>query len=446
MAVPRRAAAPPTDPCGTAPSERDRVVDLVRAASILVVVLGHWTMAAVERDGADGIRLGNVLEVSPWLHPATWVLQVMPLFFFAAGFTNALALDRRGRGARTFLSGRLGRVLRPTLPFVAVWLLLAWALIAMGVPPDVVDTAGANAAIVLWFLAVYLVLALVAPAQVAVHRRFPWLLVAVLPLVALALDGTQGSSWAGLGFLNYVVVFAFCQELGLLYADRRLIDLPRRAWWLVLAGSGALLVAATALGPYPVSMIDLPGQAMSNMLPPSVCVVLVGVLQVALLMVARPRLHRWLRRPRPWRATVAVNSCVVTIFLWHLTGFVAASGLLLGLGLPLPPVGTAAWWAHKVLWLAVAGASTVVLVRLMSWPERHPPRRAPQPAPAPGVLVGPGAALAAAGLAMLASAGFAAPFERGGIALAGVSFAAAPGVALIVASWVLSRWPARPSR
>src|SRR5690606_6863501 len=127
---------------------------------------------------------------------------------------------------------------------------------------------------------VYLVLALLAPVQLAVHRRHPWVLLAVLPLLTALLDRTQGTGWAGLGFLNYVLVFAFAQQLGFLHADGRLSALPRWVWPAGAAGAVLGLVLLTGPGPYPASMIGLPGQEVSNMLPPSVCVVVVGALQV----------------------------------------------------------------------------------------------------------------------------------------------------------------------
>lgn len=419
-----------------APGGRDRVMDLVRAVSVLVVVLGHWTMAAVQ-DSGERLRLSNVLEVAPALRPTTWLLQVMPLFFVVAGFTTAVSLRHTGRGVPSFLAARLERVLRPTLALIAVWLPLAWLLPRLGLPAALLDTSAAHAAMVLWFLAVYLLLALMAPAQHAVHRRHPWLLVAVLPLVAIGLDRAQGTAWAGVGFVNYLVVFGFCVELGLLYADGRLTEVARSRWWVVAAVALVALVTATTVGPYPVSMIDLPGQAVSNMLPPSVCVVLVALLQVAVLMLARPHLQRWLSRPGAWLATAVVNRSVMTLFLWHVTAYVAAAAVLLGAGLPLPPVGSGTWWLHKVLWVFVAGIVTVAVVRLLSPVERLP-RRAAQ---APGRWVTVAGVAAVAGLTMVAAAGFADPFERGGVAVAGVSFAAAPGAALVALSWLLIRWP-----
>ena len=420
-------------------AERDRFVDLVRAVSIVVVVLGHWTMAALQRGEDGALRVGNIMEVATWLHPATWLFQVMPLFFFAAGFTNALALRRPGR-VRAFLVGRVERVTRPSLVLIGVWLVLCAVLIAVGVDQGLVAAAGQNAAMILWFLAVYLLLALVAPVQVQVHRRAPWLLVAVLPVLALLLDRTQHTPWAGLGFLNYLFVFGFAQEVGMLYADGRLSRWHRWVWPAGAATAVGLLVLLTSVGPYPVSMISLPGQEMSNMLPPSVCVILVGTLQICLFLWARPALTRWLSRERPWLAVVLVNRSVMTIFLWHLTGFVIVAAVLLGIGLPLPEPGTGLWWAHKLLWLVLAAVVTAVLVRVFTGLEWLPSRAAVPPTP----LAVPATLCVALGMTMVAAAGFAHPFERGGVSLAGLTFAPAPGALLVLVGLLLVWWT--PSR
>jgi hypothetical protein len=417
------------------PAGRDRLVDLVRAASIVVVALGHWTMAALEPASGADLRVRNILEVTPGVHPLTWVLQVMPLFFFAAGFTNALALRRAGTTGSTVLAGRVARVLTPTVVFVGVWLVLAWLLVMAGAPAALVDSAAAASAMPLWFLAVYLLLAMLAPIHHAAHQRAPWLILGALPLVALGLDRLQGTDLSAVGLLSYIVVFAFCQELGFLYADGRLRRVARRWWALVAAAAVGLLWLLTGPGPYPASMIGLPGDEMSNMFPPSVCVTVVAVLQVALVMVARPALLRWLDRPRPWRATVAVNSMVMTLFLWHITGFVLAVGASHLGGLRLPAIGSGAWWLQKPLWLVAATVVTAGLVAAFRWAEN-----ARTPTPRLGAVGSASAAtLAVAGLTMLACAGFADPFSRGGVALGGVTFYPAVGALLLVAAWFLLR-------
>jgi fucose 4-O-acetylase-like acetyltransferase len=433
--VRRRAVPGPLAGAAAAtPAGRDRLVDLVRAASILVVVLGHWTMAALAPAPGGGLRVRNILEVSSWAHPLTWLFQVMPLFFLASGFTNALALRRPGQAASAVVSARVLRVLRPTVVFVAAWLVLALVLEAVGVPHALVDAAGAAAAMPLWFLAVYLLLALVAPVQFALHARTPWLLTGLLPVVALLLDQAQGTAVAAVGYLNYVVVFGFCQELGFLYADGRLARV-RRHWWAVLAaGAAGLLWLLTGPGPYPVSMIGLPGQEVSNMLPPSVCVTAVAVLQLGLVMLARPALLRWAHRRGPWRATVAVNSVVMTLFLWHITGLVLVAGSAYLLGLSLPVIGSARWWLEKPLWVLGAAVVTAALVAALRGVEQAPPSRT-----GPRPLAVPAALLSVAGLTMVACAGFVDPLTRGGVALAGVTFYPAVGAGLLLLGWLLAR-------
>ena len=103
------------------PPSRDRVVDLVRATSLIVVVFGHSFMAAV-RFTDDGLAPSNTLVETPTLQLLTWVLQIMPLFFAAGAWVNALSY-RHATSYPVWLSGRVRRLLRPVLLYVAFWVL-----------------------------------------------------------------------------------------------------------------------------------------------------------------------------------------------------------------------------------------------------------------------------------------------------------------------------------
>ena len=91
--------------------ERDPFIDLLRVACMAIVVLGHWTTTTVVWE-SDAVRSVNALAVIPATHPATWLLQVMPLVFFAGGFANAVS-RRRSSGYLSYLDRRLGRLLIP---------------------------------------------------------------------------------------------------------------------------------------------------------------------------------------------------------------------------------------------------------------------------------------------------------------------------------------------
>jgi fucose 4-O-acetylase-like acetyltransferase len=392
------------------PAGRDRYVDLLRVLSILVVVLGHWTIAAVRRS-PDGLSAGNLLSTTPWLWPATWVLQVVPVFFVVGGFANRVsweALRRRGGGYVEYLSARMGRLLRPALGFVAAWLVLPPLLEVAGLPAGQVGLVGRLMGQPLWFLGVYLVVTALAPAMVRLHRRFRLWVPAALAAAAAAVDGLRFAGLGQVGYLNLLLVWALVQQVGFFYADGTLTRLSRRA----LAGLGAVglaaLVVLTGPGPYPASMVGLPGEE-SNMTPPTVCIVALTVWQLALVMLARRRVSAWLARRGPWTAVVAVGSMAMTLYLWHMTAMVAAYGLVAGVGGPLPDPGSGVWWATRPLWLVlpamILGPLALALARL----ER--PRRArARPAPAEtrvGRLAAVlGMALAALGLLGFVASGF----------------------------------------
>ena len=413
------------DAAARTPADRDRFVDLARALSVATVVLGHWTMAGLERTD-DGLRLRNVLEVATWAHPLTWLAQVMPVFFFAAGFTNALALGRGRTRATAFVAGRVRRVLAPTLVFVPAWLTLAVVLPHLGAPARLVDSASTAASMPLWFLAVYVLVALIAPAQYRLHTRHRIAVLLGLATASAALDVLRIHDLApAASMLSFLTVFGFAQELGFWYADGSLTRVRRSVWAGVAAAAVVALTVVTHVGPYPVSMVGLPGESVSNMMPPSICVVLVGVLQVSLLMLARPALLRVLERGQVWRAVIAVNVLVMPIFLWHLSAYLLAAALLLGGGVPTPALASGGWWLLKVIWLALAAAIAIPLVRLMSRVEVR------LRAASVGWAGVAGAVLCAAGLAVIAAAGLADPFARGGVPLGGVTVAPAWGVALL---------------
>ena len=71
---------------------RDWLVDLLRVGAMGVVVLMHWTLMRVTMPG--GRLTMDIALHGPWALAATWVLQVMPLFFVCGGFANAVTYDK----------------------------------------------------------------------------------------------------------------------------------------------------------------------------------------------------------------------------------------------------------------------------------------------------------------------------------------------------------------
>ncbi len=351
------------------PAGRDRAIDFIRAASLVVVILGHWLMASVTVTEA-GVRGGSALAELPWLTPLTWLLQVMPLFFVAGGFANLASwrgVRRRGGGYATYAYVRVTRLMRPTLVFVTAAPLVLFVLPAVGVGSGEVGLTGGLLGQPLWFLGVYVLVTALAPAFAAWHERRPVTALMWLGLMAVGTDVARFAGYEQVGYLNFGFVWLFAQQLGFWYADGR--RLPRRVLWAMLAGSIGVLAILTGPGPYPLSMVGLPGE-MSNMNPPTVCLLVLTVGQVAALVLVRRRLAGWLEGARPWSAVVLIGSMAMTLYVWHLPVLVLGFGVLLWLDVPLAEAGTAAWWVSRPVWCAVLAAILAALAVRLARVER----------------------------------------------------------------------------
>lgn len=357
------------------PARRDRYIDFLRAASIAVVVLGHWLIAVIER--REGQFSGtNALDVVPGLWLATWILQVMPIFFFVGGFSNQVTIDSiysKGGSYAEFLRRRLERLMRPTLVFLAVWIPLAIAIDALtAFEDDTLDLATGLLTRPLWFIGIYLIMIAFSPPMLRLHRRWGGLVPGTLALGAALMDALAiALGLPVVGFLNFAFVWLFVHQLGFFYGERSLGERSRSYYFaMCLVGLG-ILAALTTWGGYSPSMVGLVGER-SNTNPPTMAIVALTVWQVGLIMLIRPGLTRWLQRARVWAGVIFVNAQIMTMFLWHQTAMLVAAGILLPLGFPQPPAGSAAWWATRPLWGAALVVFLAVLVLPLGGLERSP--------------------------------------------------------------------------
>jgi fucose 4-O-acetylase-like acetyltransferase len=356
------------------PPSRNRYVDLLRAVSIVAVVVGHWLIAApVVRDGR--ILGVNLLAAAPWSQWLTWVFQVMPIFFLVGGFGNSGSWRaHRSRGGRYggWLGARLQRLVLPAVPLVVVWSTFALVARSAGMDGSLLRLGSQVALIPLWFLAVYVLVVALTPVMLTLWERHGMASVAGLAAAALLVDVARFHTTEPVGWLNFLFVWAALHQLGFAWRDGR-IGGPRRS--LMIAGAGLVVLAALIwVGPYPVSMVGVPGAEASNNSPPTLALVALGVTQMGLALAFEGRAKRWLARPRPWAATIAVNGSIMTIYLWHLTAMVAVVGLGFaagGIGLATAPA-TAAWWAGRPLWMAALTIATLPFLARFTRYERRP--------------------------------------------------------------------------
>ncbi|MFE3327631.1 acyltransferase [Streptomyces sp. NPDC059176] len=425
------------------PDTRDRYVDLLRVASLGTVVLGHWLMAAVTADG-----VGNLLAVVPELQLLTWALQVMPVFFYVGGFSHALSyrsLRRRqeaGTGTAVyaaFLRARLRRLLRPTMVFIGVW----------GVAALVVQLAGGGAGLTgvalrlvaqpLWFIGIYLAMVAFTPPLVRLHERYGWGAFGALVGGALAVDVLRFALGVPyVEFLNFAFVWLAVHQLGFLRADGML----RRPSALAVTGLTAA-AALVAFGPYPLSMVGMPGEEVSNMAPPTLALLCHGLWVVGAVELLRGPGGRLVARPGVWRTVVAANGVAMTAFLWHLSAMLGVYGALLTLHVPLPEPASAGWWVQTPFRIAAATLLTALLIAAF--------RSAERPSPAPvvpgsGPFAALGITLCLLGVLGLSAVGFGGLLEGRTAVLIAFPVTAPAAVVMTSVGWLMVERTSRVPR
>lgn len=402
------------DHAGTGRPARDLAVDFYRVSGVVLIVLGHWLAGSVTyHNGQFGRQ--NPLVDQPWTQWLTWPFLAVPVFFLVAGYAGAVSWTHRygdgGVSRQDWIRHRVARVLGPTTVYVGLMSLVVVALQVSGLPGSVLEYAGWAVAMHLWFLAVYLVVVSLTPVAMAAHRRWGLMVPAVLAVALVAVDAAAlAGHMPSLGGLNYLLCWGLLYQLGIcwqagLLSGRRPIVLA--------AGSAVALALLIWIGPYPVSMIGVPGQAVQNSMPPSVAMLAFACTQAGIAVAIAPALNRMLRSHRLQRLLSAANSNVMALYLWHMVPVVIVAVVAYPAGLlPQPAQGTAAWWLARLEWEVVLSLVTAVEMTLLWWLRRFfaaplPTIRIPLPQRWAEPIMLVGAMMAAASLWVVAAAGFA---------------------------------------
>lgn len=393
---------------------RNMAVDFYRVSGVVLIVLGHWLAGSVTyHDGSFGRQ--NPLVDIPWTQWLTWPFQAVPTFFVVAGYAGAVSWSHRreaqGVSRQAWLRRRLARVLGPTAVYIALVSLVVVVLAALHVSGATLEYAGWAVAMHLWFLAVYLAVVSLTPIAIAAHRRWGLLAPAALAVAVVLVDVVSiGGHVHDLDWLNYLLCWGTFYQLGIAWHGGLLAG--RRAV-LLAAGSGIALGLLTALGPYPVSMIGVPGQTIDNTTPPTAALLAFGCAQAGLVIALALALNRALRADLVKRVLAVGNDNVMALYLWHMIPvvIVAIVGYPAGL-LPQPALGTGQWWLARLEWVVVLSIAVVIEMVLLWWGRRV----FAAPLPMLGVplrdrwtepVMLAGAAMAAFALSFLAAKGFA---------------------------------------
>lgn len=355
------------------PEARNRYVDLLRALSISAVVLGHWVIAA------PGFQVGvrsmdHLLLIQPWSQWLTWLFQVMPVFFFVGGYSNGVSWDgaqKRGQRYSYWLESRLRRLLGPVVPLVLLWACLGVIGHFMGVSNDAIGIGSQISLVPTWFLAIYFIIVMLVPITRAAWRKFGLLSVFVPFFMAVIADIVYfNTPFQWYGWFNYFFIWGAVHQLGYAWQQGRIGGVAPSVCLAIIAAT--FLVILTEFGPYPISLIGVPGQEFSNTTPPKLPLIAIGLTQIGILLALEKPMRRWLSSTKIWTVTVLINGFIMPIFLWHSTVMMLTIGSFFWL---LPSVftiqaGSIEWWAYRPLWVALYFIIMMLCLPLFLWMEK----------------------------------------------------------------------------
>jgi hypothetical protein len=320
-------------------AERNPYADFLRAFSLLVVILWHWCFTILVW-GDQGPYATSPLGFTSGLWIVTWLLQVMPLFFYIGAYVHLKSWERaaaRGERIWHFALRQAKSLAIPSAALLVTWVILG---VIVGIVFDVSWMGQAVLMVVspLWFVGAYLLFVCLMPITVWLHRRYDALVLVVMGGMGVIVDilgfryEVPGVEWA-----NMIFVWGFAFQMGYFhgrisgadsaprYSDGRIdwaYQSPRarqQARIMTLAGLFGL-IGLVFSGLYPGSMVGVPGEN-SNMAPPTLCIIALTIFQVGVAELIRPTvLHGLARGGLFSRMTTVFTRFALPLFLFHTTG------------------------------------------------------------------------------------------------------------------------------
>lgn len=332
----------------------------------------------------------------------------MPIFFIVGGYSNAVSLEsahRKGVGFAGWLAVRLNRLVTPLLVLLVAWAAITVVMHFFNVNPAVIKLASQASLIPTWFLAIYIMVVILAPVMYKFWQRLGfisfWILVAFAVLMDVLYFAAElhWPAWS-----SYFWVWLAIHHLGFAWRDGRMGSSKELLKYSALALLTLWLLVSQ--GPYPLAMVGSPDQSLTNTTPPKITLLALGIFQFGLLLAIENPMRRALGNLRLWTMTVLINSMIMSVYLWHITVMVILVALLYlagGPGLGFEP-GTINWWFTRPLWIVILLALLVPLALLLSPLERIS-RSSKLPIVSP-VLQVAGAMMICLGVALLAMFGY----------------------------------------
>ena len=311
---------------------RERFIDFLKTFGLLLLVINSFSFLDIDYSGGEYLIINNSL-VSFNLQIVTWFTVGLPIFIFSMGFTNLIAwYSNVGRDGSqwNYLVDRVNSLLGPVLVLIfTVSIGLNILLRGSFIPDYLTTTEDGIISLVeftlwpLWLVSIYIVMVMFAPLTIYLHKKYPFLTLAVFATVTIVIDILDVPiNFSYIQVLNYLFFWLTIHQLGYFYADGKIQILDKKIYFLFGFILYCYLYYQFSLNEITLNFANYRLNSISNEDPPSAYYLLVSLAFIFLLISINKYLDKLMNNKKVWLIFSHIHSNIYTIYLWHLISLV----------------------------------------------------------------------------------------------------------------------------
>ena len=307
---------------------RERFIDFVKILGILFLIFNSHFLLKINQSYGE-YNITNLSENYLSHQIYTWFTTGMSLFVFTMGFNNLIAwysnVGREGSQWQ-YLVDRTNSILGPVIVWITSITILLNAVYSYTDLPLYLTTSedGVMSSIEfvlwpMWLVTIYLVLVIFAPLTIYLHKKFPYLTVAILTLFTMLVDSYEFPlNFSYLKLLNYLFFWLLIHQLGYFFADGKILLLKKNLIAFVFLSLLGYLFFKLEQNIYYLSMASYRLSIYNNEDPPTILYLVASLMTLFVLLYFKNFIEKKLNTKNIWRVVSTIHSNIYTLFFWHL--------------------------------------------------------------------------------------------------------------------------------
>ena len=311
---------------------RERFIDFLKTFGLLLLVINSFSFLNVNYSGGEYLIINNSY-ISSNMTIITWFTVGLPIFIFSMGFTNLIAwYSNVGRDGSqwNYLVDRINSLLGPVLVLIFSVSIALNVLLRTNVIPNYLTTTEDGVISLveftlwpLWLVSIYMVMVMFAPLTIYLHKKYPYLTLAVFGLATFFIDIIEVPiNYSYIQVFNYLFFWLTIHQLGYFYADGKIQILNKRIYFILALVFYGFLYYQVIFNNILLNFANYRLNSIGNEDPPSAYYLIVSTAFIFFLISLQTYIDKLLNNRKVWLLFSHIHSNIYTIYLWHLISLI----------------------------------------------------------------------------------------------------------------------------